>query len=475
MRWFAKFVEQGSAGRRFAAFFTVAALIGVPAGALRILCVGNTCEVRAEATSNTPFCSLPDDVRRLVENGFYEGRSPDIMAVTGPTLISGGDAFRDYSSAPLWPSTALQDSGRVPVVFAGTGVAQRAQVPSGTGLDDVSETVAAIIDLSRPHPNVRSGRAVEGVASGKVPRLILEVVLKGIGSDELERHPDAWPALKRLMNEGVATMDAVVGSLPLDPAAAIATVGTGGLPNRHGIIGTLLRTESTSYYSGTDADKEPDGDVLRAWTKKAPIPVIATLAEHLDEKRRQKPVIGLVGTDSFDRGLIGGTWYPGDRDAVAILDRNASVRQQVDAARALLSEQLFGRDGATDLAGVVLSGRPGELDAALARLLRAAREISRGSVAFVVTATGQSDPGGSSTAVQADVFRGRLERAIAAPEPVIEALAPGGLYLDQRALARLKLSDDVVLRELLRMRGRGGDRLVSDAFPAIAIALERYC
>ena len=80
--WFAWFAEQGSASRRFAAFFIVAALMGVPAGALRILCVGSTCEVRAEATSNTPFCSLSDDVRRLVENGFYEGRSPDLMAVT---------------------------------------------------------------------------------------------------------------------------------------------------------------------------------------------------------------------------------------------------------------------------------------------------------------------------------------------------------------------------------------------------------
>lgn len=476
MRWFAWFTKQGPAGRRAAAFFAVAALMGLPAGALRMLCVGKACEVRAKASSNTPFCSLPDDVRRLIGSGFYEGRSPDIMAVTGPTLISGGDAFRGYTSAPLWPSTALQDSGKVPVVFAGTGVAQGARVPSGAGLDDVSETIAAIIDLSRPHPDVRSGEAVEGVASGKVPRLVLEVVLKGVGSNELERHPDEWPRLKRLMDEGVATMDAVVGSLPLDPAAAIATVGTGGLPNRHGIIGTLLRTDRTGYYAVTDADKEPNGDVLRAWTKGAPIPVIATLADHVDEEGRQKPVIGLVGTDTFDRGLIGGNWYPdGDRDAVAILDRNASVGQQVDAARALLSEQLFGRDDITDLAGVVLSGKPTELDAALSRLMERAKEVSRGSVAFVITATGQSDPSPSTSVVDADVFRGRLERAIPAPEPVVEALVPGGLYLDQRALARLKLSDDVVLRELLRMRGRGGDRLMSDAFPAIAIALGRYC
>lgn len=471
----ARFLRQGRAGRRAAAFFAVAALLGLPAVAARVLCVGNACEVQAEASSNTPFCSLPDEVRALVERGSYEGRSPDIMAVTGSTLISGGDPFRRATSAPLWPSTTLQDSGRVPLVFAGTGVVQGGSVPSGTGLDDVSETIAAIIDLRRYHPDVRSGEAVEGVPSGEIPRLVLEVVWKGVGSDELERHPQAWPRLKRLMDDGPATMDAVVGSLPLDPAAILATIGTGGLPNQHGITGTLLRRDLTSYDSTAVANGS-GGEVVRAWTKKAPTSVIATLGDHLDEKRRQKPVIGLVGTDSIDRGLIGGNWYPdGDRDPVVVLERNASVGRQVDAARVLLSEEGFGRDDITDLAGVVLSGTPAQLDAALSPLIRTANESSRGSLAVVVTATGQSDPGESARVVDADVLRGRLERAIGAPKPVVEALVPGGLYLDQRALARLKLSDDVVLSELLRMRIRSGDQLLADAFPAIAITFGRYC
>ncbi|MFN2488632.1 MAG: hypothetical protein ABR529_02605, partial [Actinomycetota bacterium] len=183
-----------------------------------------------------------------------------------------------------------------------------------------------------------------------------------------------------------------------------------------------------------------------------------------------------VGTDSLDRGLVGGNWYPdGDRDPVIVLERGASVGRQVEAARVLLSDEGFGRDDVTDLAGVVLSGTPAQLDAALSPLIRTANEVSRGSAAVVVTATGQSDPGGSATAVDADVLRRRLERAIEAPKPVVEALVPGGLYLDQRALARLKLSDDVVLTELLHMRSRNGDRLMEDAFPAIAVTFGRYC
>jgi hypothetical protein len=470
----ARLSKPGRAGHRAAAFFAAAALMGLPAGVLRVLCLGNVCEVRSEASANTPFCSLPDQVRRLVESGSYEGRSPDIMAVTGPMLIAGGDAFKD-APVPLWPSTTLRGTGRVPIVFSGTGVVTGADVPSGTGLDDLSETIAAVIDLRRPHPDVRSGEAVDGVASGETPRLVLEVVWKGVGSDRLERNLTDWRQLKRLMRQGAATMDATVRSLPLDPAATVATIGTGGSPSRHGITGTLLRTDQTSTDT-TPADDKPGGEVVRAWTRGAPSSVIATLGDHLDEKRKQEPVIGLVGTDPGDRGLIGRNWYPGgDRDPVSILDRGASVPEQVEAARALLSGEDFGRDHITDLAGVVLSGSVPELDSALARLVRMAKKVSRGSVAVVVTATGEIDAGEAATVVEADVLRRRLERAIPPSDPVIEALVPGGLYLDQPALARLKLSDDVVLRELLRMQNRRGDQLMADAFPAIAITFGRYC
>jgi hypothetical protein len=474
MNFFGRLTQRGLTKRRMTAFLVAAGIVGLPAGALRLMCLGNACEVSAEASADTPFCSLPDKIRRLMESGFYEGRSPDIAAVSGSTLIAGGKPFRHEESPPMWPSTALTDSGRVPMVFAGTGVAPGASVPSGTGLDDVAETIAAMIELRRPHPDVRSGEAVDGVASGQMPRLVLEIVWKGVGSDGLERDTAAWPQLNGLMREGTATMDAVVGSLPLDPAAALATIGTGGLPSQHGITGTVLREDRTSY-DLEDADGS-GGKVVRAWSRSARTSVIATLGDHLDEKRRQNPVIGLVGTDPIDRGLIGGNWYPhGDRDPVETLDPASSIEEQIDAARFLLTEEDFGRDHITDLAGVVLSGSVAEMDSALARLVQTAREVSRGSLAVVVTATGDIDPHQAATVIDARVLGRRLERAIGATKPMVEALVPGGLYLNQRALARFKVSDDVVLRELLRMRAENGDRLVADAFPAVAITFGRYC
>jgi hypothetical protein len=475
VKFLVRIIKNGGAGRRAATFFAVAALLGLPAAALRAFCLGNACEVQAQSPSDTPFCSLPEEVRGLVARGSYEGRSPDIVAVTGSTLVSGGDPFRGVESAPLWPSTSLIDTGRVPLVFVGTGVTSGAKIPVGTGLDDVSETISAMIDLRRPHPDVRSGEAIEGISSGEIPRLVLEVVWKGVDSDRLERNPDAWPRLKSLMRSGAATMGGVAGSLPLDPAATLATIGTGALPNRHGITGTALRMDRTGYSFTTEADGS-SGEVVRAWTRGAPTSVVATLGDHLDEKLRQKPVVGLVGTDPADRGLIGRDWYPGgDRDPVVLLDPKASVGRQVDATRSLLSLEGFGKDSTTDLAGVVLSGTLSQLDSALPRLIRHAKDVSRGSATIVVTATGHSSTGDNGPVVDADAIGRRLERAVDAPEPVIEALVPGGVYLDQRVLARIKLSDDIVLSELSRMRSRTGDRLMSDVFPAIAITFGRYC
>lgn len=58
MRLVGRLPTRSRAGGRAAAFFAVAALVGLPAGAFRVLCLGNACDVRAEAPSKTPFCSL---------------------------------------------------------------------------------------------------------------------------------------------------------------------------------------------------------------------------------------------------------------------------------------------------------------------------------------------------------------------------------------------------------------------------------
>jgi hypothetical protein len=432
-------------GRRTAAMLLAASLIALPAGVLRALCVGHACDRPGEAAADVPFCSLPDELRSRVAAGFKEGRSPDVLAVTNETPIAGAEGLQ-------WPSIT-PERALVPVVFAGTGVDPDAPIPAGTGLDDVAPTIAEVIGLDRPHPEVRSGRAVQGVASGDAPRLVLEIVLSGVGSKDLAS-ASRWPELTSLMEDGTGTRTAEVESVPLDPAAALTTIGTGGLPFQHGIIGTFVRNDT--------------GKLVSAWGKGAPVSVIATLGDDLDELNRQKPLVGLVSTRATDRGVIGGNWYVDvDRDDVVVA---RGTTAQVAAARRLLARG-YGTDKVTDLLAVVMRDHAGELDRGLGRLEDLARRASAGAVAVVVTATG--DAGGvGSEAVRATTVTKRIEKEVGAP--VIEAFASSGLFLDQDVLAEEEVPEDEVVNALLGLQS-GGRRLLADAFPAIAVSFARYC
>jgi hypothetical protein len=241
-------------------------VLGLPAVLLRFLCVGHSCDEETAAASEVPFCSLESDLRSRITAGFRERRSPEVLAVAR-RAIAGGTGF-PRAMSPAWPSSDL-DAARVPIVFAGEGVV-RTPIPEGTTLTSIAPTLAAIIDFERPFPEVRSGEAIEEVAGDPSPKLVLQVILKGVGSDDLEAQPEAWPFLRSLMDEGAATMDADTGSLPLDPAAVISTVGTGGSPSQHGITGEFVRTD--------------EGRLVRAFANEAEPPVIATLADDLDEE-----------------------------------------------------------------------------------------------------------------------------------------------------------------------------------------------
>jgi hypothetical protein len=317
--------------------------------------------------------------------------------------------------------------------------------------------VASVLRFQVPHPEVRSGQAVTGVAAGAAPRLVVVVVWKGIGSEDLEASRGRWPELNRLLAAGTGTLEGRVGSLPLDPAAAVATLGTGALPAEHGITGTLIRS----------------GDrVVHAWSRGAPVSIVATLADDLDERLGQRPRIGMVGTRATDRGAIGGNWYlRGDRDDMVI----AAGPPDVHAAAAVdLLRRGYGADREPDLLVVALEGPIPRMDAALTRVVRAAAEASEGSISVVVTATG-SLGASSPSDVAASTLSEDVEQALSGPAETVEGVALGGLFLDQEGLATSGVATEDVLRVLRTVPAPGGGRLLADAFPGIAVTLARYC
>lgn len=437
--------------RRVRTILLVSALVAAPAATLRALCVGRACERPARAEARVPFCSLPRDVRGAIAGGFRENRSPEVLGVAARPGIGGGSAFRGRLRPP-WPSLSSARRAEVPVVIFGRGISPQ-RLPATFGLDDIAPTLSDIIRLRRPHPHVRSGQAVDDLWRGPPPRLVVEVVFKGIGSDDVSIAERRWRFLDSLTRRGAATLDAAVGSLPLDPAAILTTIGTGGLPRQHGITGTLVRDDS--------------GRLVRAWSSNAPVSVIASFADDLDDRMDQRPLVGLVATSRADRGIIGGNWYlDADRDTVIVERRKA-----VTATDRILRAG-YGADANPDFLAVVAQGHPTRLDRLLRRVTAGADRASNGSFVLAVTATGPASRVFDRIPARAVVDH--VERSVPGPDGVVEAAAAGGLFIDQDVVARRSLPEDAVLSALTSMRWEGA-QVFADGFGQIAVSFGRYC
>jgi hypothetical protein len=440
-------------GRRLVTLLIICAAIGIPAVALRAACAGKSCSSGGGDEARIPFCPLPDALKADLAAGFREGRSPDVFAVTQGTIVRGGTDPAE-ASVP-WPSVGAAQETGVPIVFSGTGVDTTAVVPAGTGLDQVAPTISDVIGFRRPFPGVRAGVAVNGVASGAHPRLVLEIALKGIGTRDIRAARGSWPFVESLLHDGAGTLHGTTGSLPLDPAATLTTIGTGGLPSQHGITGSYVRND--------------DGDVVRAWGDGAPLSVIATLPDDLDEKTGERTMVGLVATAETDRGLIGGNWYPEhDRDAITV----PSGASSVEAASGILA-QGFGRDEVPDILGVVLAGQGA--DAGIRQIVDLAHRASGGSLLVVVAGTGTYDvhPGAADIA-GSNVVR-QVEDLVEGEAPIVQQAVAGGLFLDQATLAAEQISGDAAVQALLRVTAPGGQPLMADEFQGFAVSFARYC
>ncbi len=439
-------------GRRLLVLLLVLAVIGVPAGVLRAACAGKSCPASV-AHARVPFCPLPNELKAKLTAGFREGRSPDVMAVTGRHAVAGSE-----TTGP-WPSVAESSSvTAVPIAFFGTGIERGAIVPRHTELDAIAPTLSRILGFGRPHPEVGAGTAVAGITNGERPRLVLEVAWKGVGTHDLRGDPRSWRSLRSLMQRGAGTMAGDTGSLPLDSAAALTTIGTGGLPSQHGITGTLVRNKG--------------GSVVRAWSPGSPRSVIATLPDDLDQEMDQRPLIGLVASDEADRGIVGGNWYLGhDRDSIVV----ASGRSAVPAAERLLAEG-FGRDAVPDILAVVLDGSLDSMDRRTRELVAAAERAAGGSVAVAVAGTGGEDGTGSNEdAIRVSDVVAQVHTRVPGESSVIAGTVSGGLFLDQRSLARERISGDAVVDAVLGVRAPDGTSVFEDAFQGFAVSFGRYC
>jgi hypothetical protein len=437
-------------GRRLIVLLTVLGLVGLPAVALRAFCVGKSCDTGdASAAASVLFCPLPADLRAQIAAGFREGRSPDVMAATADPdvateLPAGGSV--------AWPSAGSDPiDTRVPIALFGTGIA-RGKVPPGTGLDQIAPTLEEILRYRRPHPEVRAGQAIDGAveASSPAPDLVVEIAWDGVGTADLDARPRAWPFLRSAIRSGAGTLQGTTGSIPLDPAATLTTIGTGGLPSQHGITGSVIRGD--------------DGEIAPSWGPNASGSVISTLADDLDRDMDQHARIGAVLAEGNDRGIVGDGWYVDVRDR----DDHIVTGTPVPAVERLLGSG-YGSDGNPAIIGVTVRDSVSRMDRATQAIVRAVRARVPSST-FVVTATGRL--AGAQALPDISVER-QIETATGSP--VVAASSAGGFFLDRAVSTERGTTADDVATAMRSIRAPGGSPLFVDAFPAFAVAFSRYC
>lgn len=438
-------------GRRLLVLLISLGLLAVPAGALRAACAGRSCAELA-SPARVPFCPLPGWLKEDIAAGYREDRSPDVIAVA-----DRADASMSDTSSAAVPSVADGPSiTNVPIIFWGRGVDAAADVPAGTTLDTIAPTIADAIGLRRRHPRVRSGVAVPGVSNGERPTLVVEIALAGIGTRDVRADPGAWRSLRHLMKTGAGTKTGDTGSLPLDPAATLTTIGTGGLPYQHGITGALIRGD--------------DGRVVAPWSAGAPPSVIATLADDLDMSTKNAARIGLIAPTATDRGLIGGTWYDnGDRDDV-IVPASGRPTDVVGSVASLLSRG-YGSDAVPDVLGVVLRGRSLEIDRQLRRVVAESIAATKGQTMVVVAGTGTAT---GVHAIFSEAVR-QVDDDVSGDAPIVSGATAGGLFLDQRVMTQERVSGQTVVDALSARTDTDGGPLFRDAFQGFAVSFAGYC
>lgn len=257
------------------------------------------------------ICSLPSAWVTRIKRGYFAGRSGDITLLPSkPAYMASGAGGWTHSG----PWNYLQ---HVPLVFYGPGIIPAlGAVERPVTMADVAPTYARLLGAPTGPYDGRSLKEMIGKHPSAVrPRLLLSVVWDGGGWDALNRWPDAWPNLKRMMARGTSFVNATDGSSPSVTPAIHTTLGTGDYPSTHGITDISIRTKS-----GDVSDAFFDGESSRLLR-------VPTFAERWDQGEGNRALVGMVGYEPWHLGMIGrgAERKGGDKDDAAWLDRQTNA------------------------------------------------------------------------------------------------------------------------------------------------------
>lgn len=266
-------------------------------------------------TENEMAKSVGTEVMQHLYLGHVPGRSGEVLMVPKPHhfLISNWDMTQLDGPTPPLGSTHPNPWSyltRVPIVAYGPGVAQGVTVEEPVDIAAIAPTYAEILGMTDFQAEADALTEVVGDRT-KPPKLIFTIVIDGGGWNALQQHPDSWPTIRDLIDNGVTYVNATIGSAPSITGALHATFGTGVYPRTHGLPGHVMRNS--------------EGELDDVYQEKADPEFLdaPTVSDIWDVSNANRPIVGTVAFEGWHLGMIGhgAQRQGGDKDIAVLWER----------------------------------------------------------------------------------------------------------------------------------------------------------
>jgi arylsulfatase A-like enzyme len=296
-------------------------------------------EGEPDAEAAVPACDISPDILQRVWRGYVPKRSGEVLAIERLP--------HQWGSRHSTPYAYTQD---VPLVLYGPGMIEPGDYDAEVTVADMAPTFADLLDFDE-FPD-RDGRVLDEAlvpaSEREVPLLIFTLVWDGGGWNGLERWPNAWPNLKKLIDKSATFTNATVGSSPSITPSIHANIGTGDFPRSHGLTDVRMRVNGKMV----DATEGDSPRYLRT----------QTLGDLWDEANGNLPKVGVFARDGWHLGMIGhGAYTPGGDKDLAVLDNLGGVNFHTNEDYYYMPSYLNGTEGLEEAANEI-DLRDGEAD-----------------------------------------------------------------------------------------------------------------
>lgn len=270
-------------------------------------------------------CQLPTKWVDYIRRGWDPSpvRDHDLILVPYERNYVGTFTYTPHSG----PYDYLQ---RVPMIWYGPNFIEDAgpiDPKREITVADIAPTHARLLGFDWPDTRSQPPMTEALSETDERPKLLVTISVDGGGLNALDRWPDRWPTLKRLMDEGTSYTNAVVGSSPSITPAAHTSMSTGVHPRWHGVTSIGVRADNGDIVGGFAAD--PDTAAADAADPRVSLD-LPTLADLWDQANGNRALVAGIMSGSYALGLVGfgAAMEGGDRDIVAMHARGDWVTNE---------------------------------------------------------------------------------------------------------------------------------------------------